>query len=143
VLFKIARFAFELSWIKTEIEVYHDLAQKGSRLGPQLLGCVFEGPKKRVFGFLLKEISGRPAALSDLDDCKAGLQRLHDSGFVHGDPVKDNIFMTELGLRFIDFEEAHGPPVDDPERWKTMKEQDLQKLAMNLMNPSGEGRPWD
>ena len=97
------------------MEVYQNLAQKKSQLGPEFLGYAFEGLRDRVIGFLLKALSGRPACISDLENCKEALRELHNSGLVHGDPVKDNILITRQGPKFIDFEEACTQPPNDLE----------------------------
>ncbi|KAJ9634745.1 hypothetical protein H2204_006194 [Knufia peltigerae] len=142
---KIARFGFELRYIKTELSVYHDLARLESKLGPQLLGYVFEGAERRIVGFLLEEVSGRPPALGDLEECKAALRELHGLGIIHGDPNKYNIIITKLGVRLIDFENACKAPVDNggSKRWDAMKEEDMRKLELGLVNTSSNGQSWD
>ncbi|EXJ82349.1 hypothetical protein A1O3_06162 [Capronia epimyces CBS 606.96] len=136
-------FGFELPWIATEINVYHDLAREESTLAPRLLGYVYEGPERRVIGYLLEEISGRPAALVDLEDCKKALRRLHDLGLVHGDPIRHNIVITDSGPKFIDFEDACRKPSDDSKGWNAMREGDLRKLEKGLMDTSNNGQPRD
>jgi hypothetical protein len=140
---KVARFAFELGWISRELEAYHALAQKPSQLGPELLGYAFEGSRHRVIGFLLKALLGRPACISDMEDCKKALRELHAAGLIHGDLVKDNILITSQGPKFIDFEESFSQPPDDLEDWNAMKEQEFCSLEANLMDCSDMGQPWD
>lgn len=140
---KIARFAFEVKWLQRELEAIHRLAERNPKLGPELLGYAFEGSQHRVIGFLTKEIPGRPACISDKEDCEEALRELHASGVVHGDLVKHNILITSQGSKFIDFEFSSLQPSDDPERWDALKEQEFCSLEAALIDSSGRGRPWD
>ncbi len=140
---KVARFNFELRRMLTELEAIYTLAERKSQLGPELVGYAFEGSRHRVIGFLTKAISGRPARISDMEDCKRALRELHASGLLHGDLVKDNILITSKGPKFIDFEHSSPQPGNDLERWNAMKDQELYSLEAALLDSSGKGRPWD
>ncbi|KAK5442661.1 hypothetical protein LTS15_010979 [Exophiala xenobiotica] len=140
---KVARFNFEVGWVRRELEAIYTLAERKSQLGPELLGYAFEGSRERVIGFLTKAIPGRPAHISDLEDCKQALGELHASGLLHGDLVKDNILITSEGPRFIDFDDSTPQTCNDLERWNAMKEQELGSLEVALLDSSGRGRPWD
>ncbi|KAK5264343.1 hypothetical protein LTR96_010360 [Exophiala xenobiotica] len=140
---KVARFNFKVGWVRRELEAIYTLAERKSQLGPELLGYAFEGSRDRVIGFLTKAIPGRPAHISDLEDCKEALGELHASGLLHGDLVKDNILITSEGPKFIDFEDSTPQPCNDLERWNAMKEQELCSLEAALLDSSGRGRPWD
>ncbi|PYH90238.1 hypothetical protein BO71DRAFT_402374 [Aspergillus ellipticus CBS 707.79] len=105
---KIARFGFEIGWLAREIEVYHLLAQRGKdlNLAPKILGYVYEETPDRVMGVILEEVVGYRPGIEDLEVCREGLQRLHDLDIVHGDINRDNMFITDEGVKFIDFEVA-------------------------------------
>lgn len=117
--------------------------KKNPRLGPRLLGYVFEGSKNRVIGFLLKALPGRPACVTDGEVCEKALQELHASGLIHGDPVKANILITSQGVKFIDFENSVSQPQEDLEQWNAMKKQEICNLKENLMDSSKMGQSWD
>ncbi|EHY60991.1 hypothetical protein ABEF95_002309 [Exophiala dermatitidis] len=139
---KYARFAFEIQWTTQELGAYHALAQKKSRLAPQLLGYVFEGPNRRIIGFLLEALVGRPANITDEKLCEEALQSLHDLGITHGDPNKENILITDSGPRFIDLEDSVMQPLDNPQAWEAMKNEDLCKMKMHLRRSSDAGCSW-
>lgn len=140
---KIARCSYELRFLFREFEAIHALAEKKSPLGPELLGYAYEEPQHRVIGFLLKEIPGRPACISDKEDCMEALRELHASGVVHGDLVKYNILITSGGPRFIDFENSSLRPHIDLESWNTITQQELCNLEPSLLDSSGKGKPWN
>ncbi|KAJ4525083.1 hypothetical protein HRR83_000745 [Exophiala dermatitidis] len=139
---KYARFAFEIQWTTKELGAYHALAQKNSRLAPQLLGYVFEGSGRRIIGFLLEALVGRPANVTDEKRCEEALQSLHELGITHGDPNKENILITGSGPRFIDLEDSAMQPLDNPQAWDAMKNDDLCKMKMHLRSSSDVGCSW-
>ncbi|PTU25018.1 hypothetical protein P175DRAFT_0498121 [Aspergillus ochraceoroseus IBT 24754] len=60
----------------------------------------------------------------------------------HGDINRDNIFITNDGVRFIDFEESCVNSAGSNEGWDRTKSEEMQSLAENLSDSSGKGRPW-
>jgi len=135
---KIARFSHELPWLAQEIAVYHILTTTKTSLAPKLLGYAFEERGKRVIGFLFEEVTGRVPRVEDLEVCEKGLQQLHDLDIIHGDINKYNMFITDDGVKFIDFEDSHvGPTAED-----NLKAEEMRSLKDKLLDDSGKGRPW-
>lgn len=139
---KIARFGFELNWLAQEIKTYHVLTQRHSTLAPRILGYVFEDSRDRVIGFIFEEIIGRRPCIADLQVCETALQELHDLDIIHGDINRHNVFVTDDGAKFIDFEDSCIGPVGEAEDWKTRKADEMQSLPEKLSDESGRGRPW-
>ncbi|KAL9099569.1 MAG: hypothetical protein Q9163_004949 [Psora crenata] len=135
---KIAKFGHELGWLAQEIAVYHILTDMKSQLAPRLLGYAFEERGNRVMGFLFEEVNGRLPVVEDIEICGNALQQLHDLNIIHGDVNKYNIFITDDGAKFIDFEESQmGPDVNEG-----LKAKEMETLKQELIENSGKGRPW-
>jgi hypothetical protein len=139
---KIARFEFELGWLAQEIRTYHMLMQQQSTLTPRLLGYAFEERSYRVIGFILEEIVGRPAEITDLKMCERALEGLHSLDIIHGDLNRHNIFITDNGIKFIDLEDSCVRPPGKLEDWDAIKAGEMQSLAEKLSDNSGKGCPW-
>ncbi|WEW57690.1 hypothetical protein PRK78_003157 [Emydomyces testavorans] len=139
---KIARFGFELGWLAQEIQVYHLLYQYSSKLSPRILGYAFEQRSHRVIGFVIEEVIGRRPSITDFETCKVALQELHDLDIIHGDINRDNIFITNEGARFIDFEETCIDPAENRGDWDKKKSDEMDSLEEKLLDESGKGRPW-
>ncbi|KAK5997161.1 hypothetical protein PT974_02514 [Cladobotryum mycophilum] len=138
---KIARFAFELGWLAQEIEAHHTLAHRDAFLAPRILGYAYEETPDRVIGLLFEEVKGRRPTPADLPACQAALQKLHDLDVVHGDIVMDNIFITDDGVKFIDFEESCIGPIGEEDEWRQRKEDEMQSLIEQLSYEPGKRRP--
>lgn len=138
---KIARFGFELCWLAQEIKIYHKLTQRDSALAPRILGYVFEETPHRVIGFIFEEVHGyRPNTL-DFEICEIALQQLHNFDILHGDINRDNIFITDKGAKFIDFEESSIGSAENNEDWAKKKNDEMESLMEKLSDDSGMGRP--
>lgn len=103
---KIARFKHELPYLRNEIRSYSLLINSNFQNMPKFLGYVYESEPSRVVGFIMERLTGIHPALTDLDNCRAVLQQIHDIGLVHGDANKYNWIKTDQGLKIFDFEAA-------------------------------------
>ncbi|KAL4885638.1 hypothetical protein BJY04DRAFT_136764 [Aspergillus karnatakaensis] len=148
---KIARFGFELGWFAREVRAYHTLTQAQAQahtqgkaaVAPRLLGYVFEETPQRVIGILFEEVIRSRPGIADLKRCEDALRRLHGLGIVHGDVNRDNMFVTEGGVRFIDFEESCVESAESESGccWEERKREEMRSLAGTLADESGRGRP--
>ncbi|OQD73618.1 hypothetical protein PENDEC_c014G03927 [Penicillium decumbens] len=140
---KIARFEYELGWLAQEIKAYHTLACHDSFLGPRLLGYVYEESQDRVVGFLYEKITGYWPGIGELEVCENALRELHKLDILHGDPNRYNMFVTEKGVKFIDFEDSRvGKAKDaDADYWEKAKSDEERSLREWLADESGRGRP--
>lgn len=140
-ILKIARFGFELGWLAQEIKIYHILTQHDSALAPRILGYVFEETPHRVIGFIFEEVHGYRPDVLDFGTCEIALQQLHNLDILHGDINRDNIFITDEGAKFIDFEESCVGAAENKEDWDKKKSDEMQSLMGKLSDNSGMGRP--
>lgn len=138
---KIARFGFETGWLAQEVKAYHALTCYGSLLAPKMLGYVYEETQDRVVGFLFEKISGYRPGIADLGLCQVALRELHGLNIIHGDINRDNIFVTNEGVKFIDFEESCIGLIEETDRWNRMKLDEIRSLPEKLSDESGKGRP--
>lgn len=138
---KIARFKFELAWLAQEVKAYHALACHHSLLAPKMLGYVYEESHDRVVGFLFEKISGHRPGIADLELCEVALRELHELDIIHGDLNRDNIFITNKGVKFIDFEDSYVGQAEDADHWKKLKFDEERNLPEKLSDESGKGRP--
>ncbi|KAE8348503.1 hypothetical protein BDV28DRAFT_164343 [Aspergillus coremiiformis] len=139
---KIARFGFELAWLVQEIKVYDLLTQYNSALAPRIVGYVFEEMPDRVIGFIVEEIHGSRPNTLHFEACQVALQELHDLDILHGDINRDNLFITDEGVKFIDFEDSCiMNSAENKEEWDKKKSDEMQSLMEKLADDSGRGRP--
>jgi hypothetical protein len=134
---KIAHFKFEIAWLAQEVKAYHAFACHHSLLAPKLLGYVYEEPHDRVVGFLFEKISGRRPGIADLELCENALRELHKLGIIHGDLNRDNIFITNKGVKFIDFEDSCVRQAKDKDHWEQVKSEEERSLPEKLSDESG------
>lgn len=99
IKFSMWRDVGDMSLLSTETETYGLI--KGHQIGPEFLGHL--AYEDRVIGFVLENIEGRPAELSDRPDCVALLRRLHMLGIIHGDAHQNNFIISDRAI-LIDFE---------------------------------------
>jgi hypothetical protein len=100
---KIARFEYEIPWIKQETCIYQIIENKN--IGPRFLGHLSE--EGRVMGILLEYIpEARYATLEDLDVCLDVVQRLHKFGVLHNDANAYNFLIRDGCCRICDFEDS-------------------------------------
>lgn len=138
---KIARFSHEITYLAREVKAYHALACHDSLLAPKFLGYVFEGSQERIVGFVFEKISGRRPGIADLEACGNALRELHRLEIIHKDLNRDNIFITNEGVRFVDFEDSCVGQADLEDLWESLKLDEEQNLPKNLLDESGKGRP--
>jgi predicted Ser/Thr protein kinase len=101
VVYKFARFEWEIGWIDSETAAYQSL--EGHSIGPKFLGHVSE--EGRVIGFIIDKVQdARHATISDHAACVEALTKLHRLGFLHGDTNKHNFLVNSTGVTLIDFE---------------------------------------
>ncbi|KAH8770533.1 alpha-galactosidase a precursor [Hyaloscypha finlandica] len=86
-----------------------------------------------VIGFLIENVEGRHATISDLPACKAVVRQLHGLGILHRDLNKHNFLISDGGAVLIDFETAERS--DDSEAM----EAELRGLEEKLLDESGIG----
>lgn len=106
-----------------------------------MLGYVYEETQDRVFGFLFEKISGYCPGIADLGLCQVALRELHGLNIIHGDVNRYNMFVTNEGVRFIDFEDSCIGPIEETNRWNQMKLDEIRSLPEELSDESGRGRP--
>lgn len=140
---KMARFDFEIRALEREIKAYQNLSRHGSNLAPAFLGYAYEETRDRVVGLVIEEVVGRHPGIADLPICQEALRQLHGLGMTHGDVNRYNIFITDDGAKFVDFEESCIRLVDPEEEWMQRTEKEMQALEEKLVDESGEGRPWE
>lgn len=105
VVAKMARFAWEITYMKAETHMYKILSSLD--IGPRFLGHIHENG--RVIGFALEKLAGRRhAGPGDLATCQAALRRLHAHGILHGDVSRYNflIDLVDGTVVMIDFEKT-------------------------------------
>ncbi|GKZ34884.1 hypothetical protein AbraIFM66950_005281 [Aspergillus brasiliensis] len=107
-----------------------------------ILGYVFEETPHRVMGCIIEEVNGYRPSASDFGACQIALQQLHDLDIVHGDLNKHNMFITDEGVKFIDFEGSYVGPAENEEDWDKRKSTEMQRLMGALLDKSGKGCPW-
>lgn len=129
IIAKFARFEWEIGYYITETQAYSWI--DCSNIGPEFLGYLTE--EGRVIGFLIENIEGRHATISDLPACKAVVRQLHGLGILHKDLNKHNFLISEGGAVLIDFETAERS--DDSEAM----EAELRGLEEQLLDESGIG----
>ncbi|KAJ5577971.1 uncharacterized protein N7459_006935 [Penicillium hispanicum] len=131
---KIARFEHEIGILELEVSIYARLASVDFSLAPKFIGYVYEEVETRVIGFLMEDVSGPTPGIEDLDACKETVGLLHDSGIIHRDLNKYNMFMTESGIKIFDF--GHSAIQENME---LEAEKEIITLAQNLQDESGTG----
>lgn len=129
IIAKFARFEWEIGYYITETQVYSWI--DGSNIGPEFLGYLTE--EGRVIGFLIENVEGRHATISDLPACKAVVGQLHGLGILHRDLNKHNFLISERGAVLIDFETAERS--GDSEAMEV----ELRGLEEQLVDESGIG----
>lgn len=129
IIAKMARFEWEISRIERETRAYQLL--EGSGLAPRFLGHIHEN--RRIMGFILEKIEGRPASIRDLGICETALEKLHELGFLHGDANRYNFLVTEEGVKLLDFERLQENA--SPESMQ----KELESVRMELTEESGRG----
>ncbi|ESZ89743.1 alpha-galactosidase A precursor [Sclerotinia borealis F-4128] len=129
IIAKFARFEWEIGYYIAETQVYSWI--NGCGIGPEFLGYLTE--EGRVIGFLIENVEGRHATISDLPACKAAVERLHDLGIIHGDLNKYNFLISEGRAVLIDFETAQRS--EDSEAI----EKEMEGLELQLLDMSGRG----
>lgn len=105
-----------------------------------MLGYVYEVTENRV-RFLFEKVSGYRPGIVDLEICEEALRELRGLDIIHGDLNKDNIFITNEGVKFIDFEDSCVGPVEEIDHWNTLKLDEVRGLPEKLLDESGKGRP--
>ena len=88
------------------MRAYEALCERGCELVPRLDAYVFERSEEQVVGFMCEDVEERFAGPEDYEECRRGVERLHEFGVVHGDLNKYNIIIAMDGPRFIDLEKA-------------------------------------
>lgn len=73
---------------------------EGSGLAPRFLAHVHEN--RRIIGFALKEVEGRPASLQYLSGCETALRTLHELGLAYGDGDRYSFLVTKAGAKLLD-----------------------------------------
>jgi len=129
IIAKFARFEWEIGYYIAETQVYSWI--DGSSIGPEFLGYLTE--EGRVIGFLIENVEGRHATISDLSACKAVVRQLHRLGILHRDLNKHNFLVSERGAVLIDFETAVRS--DD----SAAMEAEIGRLEEQLLDESGIG----
>ena len=131
VIFKIARFEFEVPSMETETAIYQAINDHG--IGPAFLGHLVE--HGRVMGFLIEKIDGRNGEIGNLEACESIVKRLHSLGIVHGDLNKYNFIIGPTRTTLIDFENA----MENGSEEAMQKE--LTRLTEQLTEETGRGGP--
>ena len=140
---KIARFKHELAALRHEIHVYIMLKEKDPTIAPAFVGYAYEGTTDRVIGFILEAVPGRRASIADLEACESVIRRLHRANIIHGDLLRDNILVTDKGVKLIDFENAYMDSEEGTQGWDRRKTEELDHLVAVLSSKSEVGKPWD
>ncbi|KAJ8070519.1 hypothetical protein OCU04_000893 [Sclerotinia nivalis] len=102
IIAKFARFGWEIDYFINETKAYSWI--DGHNIGPKFLGYLTE--EGRVIGFLMENVEGRHATISDLPACKAVLTRLHDLGILHNGLQRHKFLISEAGAVLLDFDTA-------------------------------------
>lgn len=79
-------------WVKTEGEIANELRVYESidrlQIAPPFLAIIEADNSHEIVGFILENIIGKEAELEDKGNCETALNRLHNSGWAHGDAHK-------------------------------------------------------
>ena len=141
-ILKICPFAYQLRYFAQEVRAYEALCERGCDLVPRLEAYVFERSKEQVVGFVCEEVEGRFAGPEDYEECRRGVEKLHEFGVVHGDLNKYNIIMGTNGLRFIDLENAVLDTAVEGSEFARLCVEELDGLKNKLSDEEGWGKPW-
>ena len=129
IVAKFARFDWEIGYYIAETLAYSWI--DGHNIGPAFLGYLTE--EGRVIGFVIENIHGRHATISDLSACEFIVRKLHGLGILHGDLNKHNFLISQGRAFLIDFETAKRS--SDREAM----EKESHELERQLLDDSGTG----
>ncbi|KAK6069825.1 alpha-galactosidase A [Seiridium cupressi] len=88
-----------------QLDVYKDIKGKGISMDV-LAVIVDDDDDDKVVGFAQTAFDGEDAKEGDLDACKSVLQKLHNAGWLHMDPLRRNYKKVNGNWIVFDFEDA-------------------------------------
>ncbi|OBT87959.1 hypothetical protein VE02_04515 [Pseudogymnoascus sp. 03VT05] len=141
-ILKICPFAYQLRYFAQEVRAYEALCERGCELVPRLEAYIFERSEEQVVGFVCDEVEGRFAGVDDYEECRRGVEKLHEFGVVHGDLNKYNIIIAADGVRFIDLENAVLDTEVEGSKFARLCVEELDGLENKLNDEEGWGKPW-
>ncbi|OBT50024.1 hypothetical protein VE04_10165 [Pseudogymnoascus sp. 24MN13] len=141
-ILKTCPFAYQLRYFAQEVRAYEALCERQCDLVPRLEAYVFERSEEQVVGFVCEEVEGRFTGPEDYEECRRGVEKLHEFGVVHGDLNKYNIIMGTDGPRFIDLEKAVVDTQVSGDEFSRLRIEELGGLENTLNDEEGWGKPW-